>query len=81
MFQKWQCYFIRDAEYVGQTPFVLKRFKDHFAHLKYGSIKKSNVAQYSIKNNYNIKINCLRYEKCKKVYFVFFIFYVQYVCG
>ncbi|KAJ8960403.1 hypothetical protein NQ318_013683, partial [Aromia moschata] len=50
-----------DQKYIGQTKrSILTRFKEHMAHLKYGSTEKSCVAQHAFDNNHRIDINNLK---------------------
>ncbi|KAJ8981827.1 hypothetical protein NQ317_003871 [Molorchus minor] len=53
-----------NLKYVGQTRrSILTRFKEHMAHLKYGRIDKSSVAQHAFDNNHRIDINNLSLVK------------------
>lgn len=50
-----------NKEYIGQTrrP-ILKRFKEHFAHVKYNEPEKSSVAQHMLDNNHNFNLQNLK---------------------
>lgn len=48
-------------EYIGQTrrP-ILKRFKEHFAHLKYNEKEKSSVAEHMLENSHSFSLQNLK---------------------
>ncbi|KAJ8952561.1 hypothetical protein NQ318_006926, partial [Aromia moschata] len=51
-----------DQKYIGQTKrYILTRFKEHMAHLKYGRTEKFCVAQHAFDNNHRIDINNLKF--------------------
>lgn len=53
-----------DKKYVGQTKrSTIVRFKEHMAHLKYGRIEKSSVAEHAFENNHKITIDNVRLLK------------------
>ncbi|KAJ8953192.1 hypothetical protein NQ318_003229 [Aromia moschata] len=50
-----------DQKYIGQTKrYILTRFKERMAYLKYGRTEKSCVAQHAFDNNHRIDINNLK---------------------
>ena len=53
-----------DKTYIGQTRRPIKtRFKEHIAHLKYGMLDKSCVAEHMFNHNHNTHITNLKLVK------------------
>jgi hypothetical protein len=51
-------------KYIGQTKRpILTRFKEHLAHLKYGRLEKSSVAQHIFDNDHRIDLDNLKLIK------------------
>lgn len=48
-----------DEKYIGETRRSIKaRYKEHFAHLRYGRSKKSSLAYHVLEQNHLIDENC-----------------------